>query len=301
MQITILGNNSAIPAHGRHPTSQVISTETGDIMVDCGEGTQLQMQAYGIRRKKLSYIFISHLHGDHYFGLPGLLNSMSLHGRTLPVHLFGPKQLKDILDSIFSAGDSILTYPLLFHPLPENGLQTLVHTAALEITCFPVEHRIACHGCLITTYDTKRKLLPEACHAYGIPPVFFRNLVAGEDYLFPDGRVVKNEWVTLPAPNPKKYAYAADTRYTSAFLDHIQGADLLYHEATYLKNEEEKAYLRYHSTARQAADIAQRAGVKKLLLGHFSSKYPDTAVFREEAREIFPNAFIAEEGVTYEI
>ena len=300
MKVTILGNNSALPAFGRHPSAQAVSVYGEVLLIDCGEGTQIQMQRYGLRWRSVHHIFISHLHGDHYFGLPGLVNSMSLLGRTAPLHLYAPAQLKPILDAILSVADTVLSYPLYFHPLPE-GTELLADDPSFSVTCFPVEHRIQCHGFLIERKTRGRKLLPDKCNEYGIPAAYYEYLKQGQDYERKDGLLVKNEWVTEDGPAIKRYAYCADTLFTESFLHVIQGADTIYHECTYLEKDITKAVARYHSTAAQAAQLAKLANAKQLLLGHFSSKYKELEPFQEEASAIFPNVFVSIEGTAYEI
>jgi ribonuclease Z len=248
----------------------------------------------------MHHIFISHLHGDHYFGLPGLLNSMSLLGRTAPLHLYAPADLKPIIDSILTVADTILSYPLYFHPLPE-GVALLADDPSFSVTCFPVEHRIQCHGFLVERKTRGRKLLLEKCNEYGIPAAYYEYLKRGEDYERKDGFLVKNEWVTENGPAVKRYAYCADTLFTDSFLPVILGADTIYHECTYLEKDAAKAVARHHSTAAQAAQIAKLANAKQLILGHFSSKYKELEPFQEEASAIFPNVFVSIEGTSYEI
>lgn len=300
MKVTILGNNSALPAFGRHPSAQAVSVYGEVLLIDCGEGTQIQMQRYGLRWRSVHHIFISHLHGDHYFGLPGLINSMSLLGRTAPLHLYAPAELKPILDAILNVADTVLSYPFYFHPLPE-GTEQLVNDPSFSVTCFPVEHRIQCHGFLVERKTRGRKLLPDKCNEYGIPAAYYEYLKQGQDYERKDGMLIKNEWVTEDGPAVKKYAYCADTLFTDSFLPIIQGADTIYHECTYLEKDVAKAVARYHSTAAQAAQLAKNANAKQLLLGHFSSKYKELEPFMEEASAIFPNVFVSIEGTAYEI
>jgi ribonuclease Z len=300
MKVTILGNNSALPAYGRHPTAQVVSLYGQDILIDCGEGTQIRMQQYGVRWRHMDHIFISHLHGDHYFGLFGLLTSMSLLGRTAPLHLYAPAALEGLITAMLAVAFNELAYPFHFHPLPE-GPALLVDHKLFTAHCFPVEHRITCHGFLITRKTRGRKLLPDKCRAYGIPAYFYDRLKNGDDYTTADGRVINNELLTEEGPSPKRYAYCADTLYTESFLEHIRGVDLVYHECTYLSDNTERAMSRFHSTALQAAMIAKKAGVKQLLLGHYSSKYRDTSLFAAEAATIFPNVLASEEGAAYEL
>lgn len=301
MKVTILGNNSALPAFGRHPTAQAVSVYGELLLIDCGEGTQTQMQRYGLRWRSMHHIFISHLHGDHYFGLPGLINSMSLLGRTAPLHLYAPAELKSIIDAILNVADTVLSYPFYFHELPVAGTHLLVDDASFSVTCFPVEHRIQCHGFLIERKTRGRKLLPEKCKEYEIPAAYYENLKLGHDYERKDGTSIKNDWVTTDGPAVKRYAYCADTVFTDSFLPVIMNADTIYHECTYLERDKEKATARHHSTAAQAAQIAKMANAKQLLLGHFSSKYKDLEPFREEASAIFPNVFLSIEGTSFEV
>ena len=300
MKVTILGNNSALPAFGRHPTAQAVSIYGEIILLDCGEGTQVQMQRFGQKWRKVQHIFISHMHGDHYFGLPGLINSMSLLGRTLPLHLYAPAALEPIIEQIQSLADTTLNYPFYFHPLPE-GCKLLTENEQYAVSCFPVNHRIPCHGFLIEQKTRGRKLLIDKCREHEIPAYFYDRLKLGEDYETKDGNIIKNEWVTIEGPSPKKYAYCADTIYTESFLPYIQGVDTIYHECTYLEDDVAKAEARFHSTAKQAAQIAKLANAKQLLLGHYSSKYRDLDAFRAEASEIFPNVQATIEGTEYEI
>lgn len=301
MTVTILGNNSALPAYGRHPTAQIVTIGNVDLLLDCGEGTQLQMQHYGLKWRNIRYVFISHLHGDHYFGLPGLINSMHLLGRTKPLYVFGPAGLQMIMQSIMDVAGTVLSYPYIFTPVPDDATVLLEDTPELSVRCFPVSHRIACHGFLVTAKTKGRKLLPENCVDYRVPPSFYQQLKAGADFIRDDGFVVKNELVTEAGPQPKQYAYTADTLYMPSLVDHISGVDLLYHEATYLSCDEEKAHNRYHSTAAQAATTARLAGAGRLLLGHFSSRYKDLNPFLEEATAVFPDTAIAVEGMTYTV
>lgn len=301
MKVTILGNNSALPAFGRHPTAQAVSVYGDVLLLDCGEGTQIQMQRFGLKWRKLEHIFISHLHGDHYFGLPGLINSMSLLGRTSPLHVYAPAGLEPIINEILRVADTILCYPYHFHALKEGESELLVDNDSYSVKSFPVEHRIACHGFLVERKTKGRKLLPEKCREYEIPAYFYDRLKHGEDYERADGFVVKNEWVTETGPSPKKYAYCADTVFTESFIEHIKGADTIYHECTYLEADIAKANARFHSTAKQAARIAKLAEAKQLLLGHFSSKYRELEAFQTEASEVFPNVLVTQEGIAYEI
>lgn len=297
--VTILGNNSAVPAFDRHPTSQVVTIDGANYLVDCGEGTQIQLINYKIRRSKISHIFISHLHGDHYFGLIGLISSFGLLGHQQDLHVFGPSPLKEIIELQLKVADTTLPFNLTIHTITEGA--TLLDTDKLTVKCFRTNHRIECYGFSFTEKKDPRKLDAEKAKEYEVPAVFYDRLKKGEDYTRKDGTLVKNEWVTTEAAPGKVYAFCADTKYDESLLPHIQGADMIYHETTYLDNLKERAEARFHSTTRQAALIAKKANVKKLLIGHFSSKYDTLEEFEQEAREVFPQTELALEGVCYEV
>ena len=297
--VTILGNNSAIPAFDRHPTSQVVTLDGNNYLVDCGEGTQIQMINYKIRRSKISHIFISHLHGDHYFGLIGLINSFGLLNHQQELHVFGPSPLKDIIELQLKVSDTKLSYALHLHTITAPA--RLLETDKLEVSCFRTNHRIECYGFVFAEKKRPRKLNPGKAIEHEIPQSFYERLTAGEDYTKKNGTVVKNEWVTDAAEPGKRYAFCADTKYDESIIPHFRGADMIYHETTYLDNLQERAAARFHSTTKQAALIAKKAGVKKLLIGHFSSKYDTLEEFETEAKEVFENTELALEGVCYEI
>lgn len=295
--VTILGNNSAVPAFDRHPTSQVVTLNGSNYLVDCGEGTQIQLINYKIRRSKISHIFISHLHGDHYFGLIGLINTLSLLNRQQELHIYGPAPLKEIIDLQLKVADTKVCYSLHIHTITQST--TLVDTDRITIKCFKTNHRIECYGFSFEEKKPHRSLLPEKAIAYEIPSSFYERLTNGEDYSRKDGVVIKNEDVTTKGTPGRKYAFCADTKYDESLIQHIEEFDMIYHETTYLDNLRDRAELRFHSTTKQAATIAKKARVKKLLIGHFSSKYDTLEEFEAEAKEIFPNTELAIEGVAF--
>ncbi len=299
LAVTILGNNSAIPAFDRHPTAQVVTMDDQLFLIDCGEGTQMQMSKYKIRRSRINHIFISHLHGDHYFGLIGLITSMGLLGRQQELHLYAPAPLQEIFELQLKAADTRLPFPLTFVTINEGGV--LVRNTRFEVTCFRVYHRIECWGFIFRQVRPLRRLNPERAKAHEIPSSFYERLKWGENYETRDGRIIDNAMVTDPAPKALSYAYSADTAYNPEVALHVRDVDMLYHETTYLKDLEEKAGKRFHCTTNQAASIARQAGVKRLLIGHFSSKYDKLDEFEREAREVFPNSEAALEGVTYRV
>ncbi len=299
LALTILGNNSAIPAFDRNPTAQILQTAEESFLIDCGEGTQMQMAKYKIRRSKLSRIFISHLHGDHYYGLIGLLTSMSLLGRTQDLHLHAPAPLQEIINIQLSVADTRLSYNLHFHLLKAEGI--IADDKKIIVECFKVQHRIECWGFLFRQKKNPRKINAERAAAYEIPAAFYEKLQQGHNYVNKKGTIVPNDEVTTAAAKAKSYAYCADTIYDESLAHKIKEVDLLYHETTYLKDLYERAASRYHSTTHQAASIAKLGNVKKLLIGHFSSKYETLEDFLPEACAVFKNTELALEGVCYKI
>lgn len=299
LALTILGNNSAIPAFGRNPTAQLLQMQEYSFLIDCGEGTQSQLAKYKLRRSKISHIFISHLHGDHYFGLIGLLTSMSLLNRTQDLHLHGPSALESIITLQLEAGEVILSYTLYFHSLNDEGI--IADTKKVEVSCFKVQHKIPCWGFLFREKKKPRSISPDKVKSFEIPATFYDQLQMGLPYITKKGTLIPNEEVTFASAAAKSYAYCADTIYDESLAQKVKGVDLLYHETTYLKDLEEKATTRYHSTTVQAAKIAKLAGVKQLIIGHFSSKYEVLDDFLEEAKEFFENTQLALEGTCYKI
>ena len=297
--VTILGNNSAIPAYDRHPTSQVVTLNDQLFLLDCGEGTQMQIARYKIRRSKIHHIFISHLHGDHYFGLIGLVTSMGLLGRETELHIYAPAALKDIIDLQLKVAVTTLPFPLVFHPLEKEGV--IIDNDKFRVECFDTCHRIPCWGFIIREKRKPRKIHKEKVLEYEIPSAFYERLKNGYDYENKQGDVIKNELVTFSNKPARSYAFCADTIYDISIAEKTKDVTVLYHETTYLKDLTERAAARYHSTSVQAADIALRAAVERLLIGHFSSKYESLDIFLSEAQEVFPNTDLAIEGVTYRI
>jgi ribonuclease Z len=297
LALTILGNNSALSIKNRHQTAQILTTDDQLFLIDCGESTQIQMQRYQIKKSKINHIFISHLHGDHYFGLPGLLNSYGLTNRIEPLHLYGPPRLIEIIKLIQDVSDSTLGYELIFHPLTKDEL--ILDLPSLTVSCFPVSHRIPCWGFLFKEKIRLRKIDIEKLNQHNISKHSIPALKNGDDVVNETGELILNELITTEGRPPSTYAYCADTLYDESIIPFISGADLLYHETTYLDEEREKAAQRYHSTGIQAATIATKANAKKLLIGHFSSKYDNLDLFEYEARKVFDNTSVSREGTTY--
>jgi ribonuclease Z len=295
--LTILGNNSAVPAFGRNPTAQVLQLQGEQFLIDCGEGTQLQMAKFKVKKSKISHIFISHMHGDHYLGLMGLLTSMGLLSRKSEIHLHGPALLIDIINLQLEASHTELPYPLIFHPLGDD--RVIAETEKITVSSVRVKHGIECWGFIFREKKNPRRLLADKIRSYQVPHAVFETLQQGGDYMTEDGRIIPNTELTEAHEPAKSYAYSADTIFDLSLAEKFKGVDMLYHETTYLKDQETKAGERFHSTTIQAAEIAKRAGVKKLLIGHFSSKYDDLRTFAIEAKSIFENSELALEGTTY--
>lgn len=297
--VTILGNNSAIPAFERHPTAQALAFDDQVFLIDCGEGTQVQLHRYKIRRSKINHIFISHLHGDHYFGLIGVITSMGLLGREQPLYIYGPPELETIVNLQLKAADTALRYPLHFVPNQEAGV--VLSLPKIEVSCFPVRHRIPCWGYLFREKKPPRRIDAPKAIAAGVPYSFFPELQHGADYTSPNGTRIANDTVTLANPPGRAYAYCADTIFDESLAQVVQNVNLLYHETTYLADFADRAADRFHSTTEQAGRIAQLAGAQRLIIGHFSSKYEDLSPFLKEARQVFPHTELGVEGVTFRV
>ncbi len=294
--VTILGAGSATPMLGRHPSSQLLTYENETFLIDCGEGTQYRLLEQKIRPGKLKAIFISHLHGDHYFGLIGLISSLNLGGRTEELYLFGPRGLDEILTIQFKYSQTPLHFSIHFTATDTTISYQLFENHFFTVHTIPLEHRIPCAGFLFREKPHKRKLIKEKL-VEDMPYDYLRQLKNGEDVFDEAGNLLFSfEEFTLPAPPPRSYAYCSDTRYDARIADYIKGVSLLYHEATFQEDLAHQAFERFHSTAREAASIAQKAQAGKLLIGHFSSRYKELAGFLSDAQSIFPKTEIAEEG-----
>jgi len=297
-ETTILGSNSALPAHGRHPTSQVLNHNEKLFLLDCGEGTQMQLSAYKIKRSKIDHIFITHLHGDHYYGLIGLLTSYHLLRREEALHLFAPKGLKEILDLNFHFSDTRLFYELIVHEWNPEGGEMIFENDELSVTSIAMKHRIPCVGFLFHEKKQRRKIIPEKLSEYNIPHFAIRDLKDGKDISVGE-KNFRNDELTVDPPAPRTYAFCSDTLYNEDIIPAIEQADLLYHESTFMNESLERAVITFHSTTLQAATIAKKANVKKLLIGHYSAKYIDLAPMLLEAQSVFENTGLAKEGEKY--
>ena len=291
--LTILGFNSAIPTVTSSPTAQFLEMEERSFLIDCGEGTQVQLRKAKVRFSKINHIFISHLHGDHCFGLPGLIASFRLLGRETPLHVYGPKGIKKMLETIFTITETHRGFDVVYHELDKDYSEKIYEDKRVEVYTIPLDHRIYCNGYLFKEKPKERHLNMEEISKYPeIQTCDYQNLKNGKDFELSDGFVIKNSSVTTEASPSVSYAFCSDTRLKEDIVPIIEGVDLLYHESTFLHDLKEMADYTGHSTALEAAQIAKKANVKKLILGHFSNRYGDLTVFTDEARNVFPNTFL---------
>ena len=299
--IKILGSNSAIPAYGRNHSSQLLTVHNHRYLIDCGEGTQLRLSKFKLKISKIDYIFISHLHGDHYLGLQGLLSSMHLLGRTKKLELFGPPGTADIITLQLKYSQTVLNYPINFHEITCDSFCQIHEDKLLEVYSIPLKHKIDCSGFLFIEKPKPRRFIKEKLPS-DLTLKEIAILKKGLDITDSNGKVkYKNSDLTRDPRPIRSYAYCSDTKYDVDIIPHVKGVDILYHEATFLHENENWAQTTFHSTSKQAGKIANRAKVGKLLIGHFSARYKDLDPFLVEAREEFKNTELALEGQTFVI
>ncbi len=296
-QVVVLGSGAAVPTSHRAPSSQYIVCNNRHLLIDCGEGTQTQMRKFGVHFQKISHIFISHLHGDHYFGLIGLLSTMNLLGRNQGIVIYGPAPLEAILTAQFEAGMSQMSFNLKFIPLVSSEKELILEDTHLKVFAFPLKHRIQTFGFLIEEKSSVLKLDLAAIKKAGIKQEHYRLLKQAKDVSLIDGTTIHYTDFTLPSLPPLKYAYCSDTAPFKKLSMYVSDATVLYHEATFTNEHKDRAKKTFHSTAEQAASTALNLGVKKLYIGHFSSRYPTCEVHLSEATAIFPNTIIVEDGM----
>lgn len=267
--------------------------EERHFLIDCGEGTQVQLRKAKARFSKINHIFISHLHGDHCFGLPGLIASFRLLGREIPLHVYGPKGIKEMLETIFRLTETHKGFEVIYHELSSSISELIYEDARIEVHTIPLDHRIYCNGYLFKEKPKDRHLnMAEIAKYKEIEKCDYHNLKKGKDFELSDGYILKNEILTTEPSAPVSYAFCSDTRFLESIIPIIEGVDVLYHESTFLHDLKEMADYTGHTTALEAATIAKRAGVGKLILGHFSNRYHDRSVFTQEARKLFPASFL---------
>jgi ribonuclease Z len=301
MKLTILGCYSATPKVNTNPTAQLLDIKNHLFLIDCGEGTQVQLRKNKIKFSRIKHVFISHLHGDHYFGLVGLISTFRLLTREADLHIYAPKGLKELITLQMKLSASWTNYKLIFHELTTKESQLIYEDDKVEVYTIPLDHRIYTNGFLFKEKESERKLNIEAVEDAKIDVAYYRKLKQGFDVKNKEGKPIKNETVTKAGSKPKSYAFCSDTAYHESIIPIINRADLLYHESTFLDKHENLAESTKHSTAKQAASIARQAKVGRLLLGHFSTRYDDLNVFITEAKEVFKEVELSKDGKTFEI
>lgn len=301
MKLTILGCYAATPRTFTNPTSQILEIKNRLFLIDCGEGTQVQLRKNKIKFSKINHVFISHLHGDHFFGLIGLVSTFTLLNRTTDLHIYGPKGIKEIIKLQLRLGNSWPNYGLFFHELESGESEVIFEDESVLVKTIPLNHRIYTNGFLFQEKLEKRKLNIDAVQAYEIESCYFQNIKNGKDILLDDGRLIENAKLTFDPPAPKSYAFCSDTTYYENTIAVIKEADVLYHESTFLESEKDLAHKTMHSTAKEAAIIALKADVKQLILGHYSTRYENIDLFKEEAETIFPEVLLADDGKSFDL
>jgi ribonuclease Z len=301
MKLTILGSSSALPTSERFPSAHVLNAHERLFLIDCGEGTQMQLRKNRIRFGKINHIFISHLHGDHIFGLYGLLSTFSLMGRKSPLHLYAPESYDAILRSHLNDFDIHLGFEIDFIPLNGKDPFKILDEKYLTVTAFPLMHRIQSFGFLFREKIRERNIIKGIIEELGIPVERIPAIKKGEDFRTADGVIVRNEDLTLPPDEPLSYAYCSDTKYFPRLATFVKDVTMLYHESTFDKSKDVLAAMTFHSTTLDAARTALNANAGTLLIGHFSSRYRNSDTLVEEARSLFTRTFPAIDGKSYEI
>lgn len=300
-ELYILGCGSALPTTRHFPTSQVLNVRDKLYMIDCGEGAQLQFRKSRLKFSRLNHIFISHLHGDHCFGLWGLISTLNLLGRTAELHIYSPRGLEALLLPTLAFFNRQMTYRVLFHEFDTDKPSLVYEDRSLTVTTIPLRHRIPCCGFLFAEKQGLNHIVREMVDFYKVPLFEMNRIKNGADYVTPEGEVVPNRLLTRPADPSRRYAYCSDTICLPEIAGQLHGVDLLFHEATFASDNLGRAKETYHTTAVQAAELARSAEVKKLLIGHFSARYEDESVLLEEAREIFPETLLASEMLCVQV
>ena len=300
MKLTILGCYSATPRALTNTTSQVLEINNHMFLIDCGEGTQVQLRKHKIKFNRIKHIFISHLHGDHFFGLAGLVSTFRLLTREADLHIYGPKGIKEVITLQMKLADSWTNYRLIFHELVSGNSELIFEDDDVEVHTIPLTHRIYTNGFLFKEKEGERKLDLDAAEESHIDVAYYRKLKQGFDVENEEGEIIKNESVTFSPQKPKSYAFCSDTAYNESIVSIIKEVDVLYHESTFLEKHESLAEPTKHSTAKQAANIAKLANVGALILGHYSTRYDDLNDFKLEAQTIFDNVHLAEDGKYFE-
>ncbi|NJB70450.1 ribonuclease Z [Saonia flava] len=300
MKLHILGCYAATPRTLTNPTSQVLEIKNHLFLIDCAEGTQVQLRKNKIKFSRITHIFISHLHGDHFFGLPGLISTFRLLGREKEMHIYGPKGIKEAITLLLKLGDSWTNYHLYFHELSSKESELVFEDDKVSVHTIPLNHRVYTNGFLFREKLDERKLNVDALDKYNIDKSQFRNIKKGQNIILENGELVPNSELTFDPKKPKSYAYCSDTAYMPEIVQQIAEVDVLYHESTFLESESHLANKTKHATAKEAAAVAGEAKVGQLILGHYSTRYKSIDLFKEEAQQIFPNVELADDGKVFE-
>jgi ribonuclease Z len=299
--LTILGSNGAIPAHDRHPSSQILNYNGNHFLIDCGEGTQFRLNKFGIKRGRLDNIFISHLHGDHYFGLIGLLTSFNLNWREHPLHVYGPAGVEEIMNVHFKHSQTQLRFPIHYHHTTDDEPRVIYEDHFLQVETIILRHRIPTTGFLFKEKKGLRKILSDKISEHNISHTDIPDIKKGADFTDAQGKVIPNAELTADPHSPRSYAYCSDTVFTESFVEQIKGVNLLYHEATFIDEHAPRASETFHTTSRQAAQVAKQSNAGKLVIGHFSARYDNLDVLLQQSKEVFPETYLAIEGTVFEI
>ncbi len=299
--VSILGCGAALPTSRHYPSSQVVNYREKLFMIDCGESSQTQFRKMKLKFNRLSHIFLSHLHGDHCLGLPGLISTLGLLGRTAPLTIHAHRDAEALFTPFIGYLCKKLPFPLIFHAVEPQKNELIYEDNTLRVYTIPLKHRVPTCGFLFEEKEKDRHMLPNVIQFYQIPHYAINDIKKGADYTLPDGTVVSNNRLTRESAPVRRYAYCSDTLYNERIVPIIRNSDLLYHEATYGKEWEKRAGETFHSTAAQAATIARKAEVKRLVIGHYSARYTDEAVLLDEARSEFPETHLGKEGLVFEI
>lgn len=300
MKLTILGCYAATPRTLTNPTSQVLEIRNHMFLIDCGEGTQVQLRKHKIKFSRINHIFISHLHGDHFFGLPGLISTFRLLGRDKEMHVYGPKGIKEAITLLLKLGDSWTNYSLYFHELSSKESELVYEDDKVSVKTIPLDHRIYTNGYLFREKLAERKLDIDAVTKFNIDKAYFQNIKNGKDVVLENGKTIKNELLSSDPPKTKSYAFCSDTAFKPDIVPIIKGVDALYHEATFLASETHLAKKTKHCTATEAAQIAKDAKVGTLILGHYSTRYKSISLFKKEAEQVFENTELGDDGKSFE-
>ena len=296
-ELHILGCGSALPTTRHFATSQVVNLRDKLFMIDCGEGAQIQLRKSRLKFSRLNHIFISHLHGDHCFGLMGLISTFGLLGRTAELHIHSPKGLEELLTPMLNFFCHTLAYKVIFHEFDTRQTSVVYEDRSMTVTTIPLQHRIPCCGFLFAEKARPNHIIRDMVDFYKVPVYELNRIKNGSDYVTPEGEVIANTRLTRPSDPPRKYAYCSDTIFRPEIVEQLSGVDLLFHEATFAESELARAKETYHTTAAQAARIALEAGVRQLVIGHFSARYEDESILLKEASAVFPNTILAKENL----